>query len=942
MDNNKLYCTFEKDIKFISYKNASKYSFYLFSGNFTCNNKAKVKIACAKYAEVYINSVFAFRMCERSYIFDLYYKVVDISKYIKDGINTISILYQSSGEIKSDGLAFRIYNDKNEVIFESSKHINSGKFAPLSDNVSFFIEAQTKKEIYDSHYEQNIDGYAKSCENTIEIDINDTTFEKMHYSNIDFPDEKNIRCHIFPSIDILIPDDKKAYKVSNELGFGIYYTYLKETKTKKAKIYFSDNVKVAYYGKNIIKNGDDIEILSNQTPLYFVSSPFDLYIKGINRKCIFSFIPLLTKEIKRPFFPWNDPVSLDSYPLEYIEDKVSKNDIKSICEYSHISEKSQLLFANYIANKKLTALKYSSNIRNKKIPYLDDDIIVISKSTNKQSFIVDFEKVIIGSLHFDCYIEEGNEIDYYTFEGVNEYGFNIMSERNSGKYIITKNHSSYISHVRRGFRYVLFVIPENTKVTISNIGTYDLSYPIKNKYTFSCSDDNLNKIYKMSIDSVSSCTLDTYVDCPGYEQNPWTGDAFVTSCGNLLNFGNYDMDKHYHYLIAESISDGLTKYYRTNNPRYISKKFLPCACFPTYPEGNIPVWSFMWMLNVLTHFYLTNDIQFLEEIMPTIETTFSRCEKLLSKRHLLSIDGAWNLIEWANNDLDKCGEVIANNILLCECLKRYSIVEQYIGNLDKSHHYELLYKKIKRSINKYGFDQNRKAYTDMVRDEYAYNNYKEYYTKIGKPILSFDDYKKLSKVSVQTNTLAYLFDIAPKKYTKYITFYLIDNIKTGNFVPGTPANCNLEQMNEHYIPSNYVHIGSPFFLFFAYFALEKLGKTNLIYKSLSREYMNMLKDNITTTTETFNIKGYKKTRSNCHSWSSSPSIFFKTMTLGVIPLEPGFKTFIIKPNLGNLEYAKGTVPTPYGDINVDISKDKYGKLDIKCECPKEIKRIDNN
>jgi hypothetical protein len=42
-------------------------------------------------------------------------------------------------------------------------------------------------------------------------------------------------------------------------------------------------------------------------------------------------------------------------------------------------------------------------------------------------------------------------------------------------------------------------------------------------------------------------------------------------------------------------------------------------------------------------------------------------------------------------------------------------------------------------------------------------------------------------------------------------------------------------------------------------------------------------------------------------------------TLGVTPAEPGYAKARIAPRLGELAWAKGSVPTPHGLISVDAS-----------------------
>jgi hypothetical protein len=60
-------------------------------------------------------------------------------------------------------------------------------------------------------------------------------------------------------------------------------------------------------------------------------------------------------------------------------------------------------------------------------------------------------------------------------------------------------------------------------------------------------------------------------------------------------------------------------------------------------------------------------------------------------------------------------------------------------------------------------------------------------------------------------------------------------------------------------------------------------------------------------------------KSLCHAWGASPIYLFGKYYLGVKPTSPGFKTYRIDPALGGLKWMKGTVPTPNGNISLDIT-----------------------
>ena len=71
-------------------------------------------------------------------------------------------------------------------------------------------------------------------------------------------------------------------------------------------------------------------------------------------------------------------------------------------------------------------------------------------------------------------------------------------------------------------------------------------------------------------------------------------------------------------------------------------------------------------------------------------------------------------------------------------------------------------------------------------------------------------------------------------------------------------------------------------------------------------------------------------RSECHGWSSAPLYEFATNILGVKICEKD--EILISPNLSSLTYAKGCVPTRFGEVKVNWEK-RDGGLYIRVQSP---------
>ena len=65
-------------------------------------------------------------------------------------------------------------------------------------------------------------------------------------------------------------------------------------------------------------------------------------------------------------------------------------------------------------------------------------------------------------------------------------------------------------------------------------------------------------------------------------------------------------------------------------------------------------------------------------------------------------------------------------------------------------------------------------------------------------------------------------------------------------------------------------------------------------------------------------KGFR--HSLAHGWSSGPTPWLTEHVLGIKAIAPGCKIIQVQPHLGNLSFAEGTFPTPYGIVKVKHTK----------------------
>jgi hypothetical protein len=77
----------------------------------------------------------------------------------------------------------------------------------------------------------------------------------------------------------------------------------------------------------------------------------------------------------------------------------------------------------------------------------------------------------------------------------------------------------------------------------------------------------------------------------------------------------------------------------------------------------------------------------------------------------------------------------------------------------------------------------------------------------------------------------------------------------------------------------------------------------------------------------------------CHGWASGPTAWLSEHVLGIQVVEAGCKKVKIEPHLGDLDWAKGTFPTPLGLIRVSHVKQADGSVESEVQVPDGVEVI---
>jgi hypothetical protein len=142
---------------------------------------------------------------------------------------------------------------------------------------------------------------------------------------------------------------------------------------------------------------------------------------------------------------------------------------------------------------------------------------------------------------------------------------------------------------------------------------------------------------------------------------------------------------------------------------------------------------------------------------------------------------------------------------------------------------------------------------------------------------------------------------------------------------------------------------SPYYHFYVITAMAQAGHRRETLEEIRNYWGGMVKEGATSTWEAYdpswpkddfhralqsdNGQGYFV--SLAHGWSSGPTDWLIEQVLGIQPLEPGFREVSIRPDLVDLQWARGAEPTPQGVIHVDYRKAAQG-LEAEIDLPQGL------
>ena len=458
----------------------------------------------------------------------------------------------------------------------------------------------------------------------------------------------------------------------------------------------------------------------------------------------------------------------------------------------------------------------------------------------------------------------------------NRIGDRIFTDR----YICREGHNAFLMPFRiLGARYLqLSVSPGDAAISLHYLGLRPVFRQLPVAAPFACSETLSDRAETVSVRTLELCMRDHYEDCPWREQALYAYDSRSQALFGYYLWGNYDFAAASFSLLGRGMRDD---------------GFLE-LCAPAKVPVTIPIFTYVWIVELTEHALHSGEDSLIDTFGPIVETVLDRILATRdTKNGLCRLPRGkplWNFYEWApllDGPLLEGPTPVAApveedefhapyDLYFLEALEAWCLALERRGSTEKAGRYEMEAAVLIRSVNRTYWDEERGVLATRI---------------VGR---------KRQGYHVHTNCLA---------------------LKTGALSP-IPAS-----RVEHAVISGSLHpstFSSLPYLVNSLMARSPAARSH-VARLLRESFDPMVLGGAATFWETPRGEAeFDGAGSLCHGWSAIPAYFHHAYVLGVRPIDPGFSCFLLAPYPAGHRFAKGSVPTPFGAIEVEWTESEGG------------------
>lgn len=298
--------------------------------------------------------------------------------------------------------------------------------------------------------------------------------------------------------------------------------------------------------------------------------------------------------------------------------------------------------------------------------------------------------------------------------------------------------------------------------------------------------------------------------------------------------------------------------------------------------NTIPDWSFYWFINIYNHHLFTGDTLLIRQMYDKMTGLMDFCLEARDGRGFYSFrDSDWPFIDWSMMPFNKVQSF--QQILLLRSLEVMEYFARMLGKVDDVGKYDSIASDLRQNTWDLFWKDNAHGFTHHHTDSGAFTITR--YSNLYSILFGYLDSEQVSDVR--------------------------DHILLNDTIP---------------------EVGTPFHRTFELAALCEAGEHNLAVQKMRDHWKGMLDLGATTFWEFYKpeqtgLQHYEHSkrpfcRSLCHIWGAGPIYIFSRYIGGLKPVEPGYKAFLVEPNLCGLEWFETEMPVKGGRVRVSMDQNR--------------------
>ena len=262
---------------------------------------------------------------------------------------------------------------------------------------------------------------------------------------------------------------------------------------------------------------------------------------------------------------------------------------------------------------------------------------------------------------------------------------------------------SFTSLSYRTFRYInIEVETKESPLVIEDIYSTFTGFPFQLEAKLETDNTELQKILEIGWRTARLCAVDTYMDCPYYEQLQYIGDSRIQALVSLYNSGD----------------DRLVKNLLTHADHSRQPEGITLSRYPTINPQIIPTFS-MWYIGILYDYMMYGgDSKFIKDKLPGARQIMNYFKQFQEEDGSIKNLPNWTFADWADGwrrGMGPVGDDGYSAALDLQLLLAYQYaikLEQNLGMNDYVALYEKQTEQLKLTIRKKYWDASRKLFAD--------------------------------------------------------------------------------------------------------------------------------------------------------------------------------------------------------------------------------------